>query len=140
MVLPRGMSCVRGGCQRLVSHRLTGAERKAPAYPRRALGDGWHTFRHTYHSWLDDTGASIGNQQKLMRHAHAQVATTMNVYGNALMESKRGLNTGLVSKILRSPSDDGNLAPDEKSPTENRWLLLRLGLSGVGGFAKWLRG
>lgn len=61
---------------------------------------GWHTFRHTYRSWLDDTGGPIGIQQKLMRHA--QVATTMNVYGNALMESKREANAAVVSKILRS--------------------------------------
>lgn len=61
---------------------------------------GWHTFRHTYRSWLDDTGAPIGIQQKLMRHA--QVSTTMNVYGNALMESKREANTAVVRKILRS--------------------------------------
>jgi integrase len=61
---------------------------------------GWHTFRHTYRSWLDDTGAPIGVQQKLMRHA--QVATTMNVYGNALMESKREANRAVVNKILRS--------------------------------------
>ncbi len=39
------------------------------------------------------------DEQKLMRHA--QVSTTMNVYGNALMESKREANTAVVSKILR---------------------------------------
>jgi len=55
---------------------------------------GWHTFRHTYGSWLDDTGVPIAVQQKLMRHA--QVSTTMNVYGNALMESKRATNTAVV--------------------------------------------
>jgi integrase len=27
-------------------------------------GIGWHTFRHTYRSWLDDTGAPMGVQQK----------------------------------------------------------------------------
>jgi len=43
-------------------------------------GIGWHTFRHTYRAWLDATGAPIGAQQKLMRHAH--VSATMNVYGN----------------------------------------------------------
>jgi len=48
------------------------------------------TFRHTYRSWLDDTGAPLGAQQKLMRHA--QVSTTMNVYGNALMGAKREAN------------------------------------------------
>jgi integrase len=61
---------------------------------------GWHTFRHTYRSWLDDTGAPMGVQQKLMRHA--QISTTMNVYGNALMEAKREANAAVVKKILRS--------------------------------------
>jgi len=55
---------------------------------------GWHTFRHTYRSWLDATGAPLGVQQKLLRHAH--IGTTMS-YGNALMESKREAN----SKVIR---------------------------------------
>jgi len=58
-----------------------------------------HTFRHTYRSMLDATGAPIGVQQKLMRHA--QVATTMDVYGNALMESKRQANSKVVQMVLR---------------------------------------
>jgi integrase len=61
---------------------------------------GWHTFRHTYRSWLDDTGAPIGVQQKLMRHA--QIATTMDVYGNALMDAKREANSKVVKRALRS--------------------------------------
>ena len=63
-------------------------------------GVGWHTFRHTYRSWLDDTGAPVGVQQKLMRHA--QVSTTMNVYGNALMDAKREANSKVVRMALRS--------------------------------------
>lgn len=64
------------------------------------LGDiGWHTFRHTYRSWLDSVGTSIGVQQKLMRHA--QVATTMNVYGNSMMETKREANSKVVQMVLR---------------------------------------
>jgi integrase len=62
---------------------------------------GWHTMRHSYRSWLDATGAPIGVQQKLMRHA--QVSTTMNVYGNALMESKRDANSNVVEMLFRSP-------------------------------------
>ena len=60
---------------------------------------GWHTFRHTYRSWLDASGAPVGVQQKLMRHAN--IATTMNTYGNALMESKRDANSKVVSMALR---------------------------------------
>lgn len=63
-------------------------------------GVGWHTFRHTYRSWLDDSGAPIGVQQKLMRHA--QISTTMNVYGNALMAAKREANSKVVRMALRS--------------------------------------
>jgi integrase len=63
-------------------------------------GVGWHTFRHTYRSWLDDTGAPVGVRQKLMRHA--QVSTTMNIYGNALMGAKREANSKVVRMALRS--------------------------------------
>jgi integrase len=62
-------------------------------------GVGWHTFRHTYRSWLDDIGAPIGVQQKLMRHA--QPSTTLT-YGNALMKSKRDANSKVVRMALRS--------------------------------------
>jgi len=71
-----------------------------PAGRKLELGDiGWHTFRHTYRSWLDLVGTTIGVQQKLMRHA--QIATTMNVYGNAMMESKREANTKVVQMAFR---------------------------------------
>jgi integrase len=73
----------------------------------RAAGDalgianvGWHTFRHTYRSLLDSTGAPVGVQQKLMRHA--QVSTTMDVYGGAQMNSKREANTKVVKMVLQS--------------------------------------
>jgi integrase len=69
---------------------------------------GWHTFRHTYRTWLDATGASIGVQQKLMRHA--QVSTTMNIYGNALMQSKRDANSKVVDMAL-------NGMPEAPSPS-----------------------
>jgi integrase len=59
---------------------------------------GWHTFRHTYRSWLDATGAPLGVQQKLLRHA--RIGTTMQ-YGNALMESKRDANSKVVRMALR---------------------------------------
>jgi integrase len=51
-----------------------------------------------YRSWLDATGAPLGLQQKLMRHA--QISTTMNVYGNALMDSKREANSRVARMAL----------------------------------------
>jgi integrase len=55
---------------------------------------GWHTFRHTFRSWLDAVGTAVGVQQKMMRHA--DVATTMNVYGKGMMDSKLTAHTKLL--------------------------------------------
>lgn len=45
-------------------------------------GLGTHSLRHTYRTWLDSVGTPIGVQQRLMRHA--DIRTTMNVYGDAV--------------------------------------------------------
>jgi integrase len=55
---------------------------------------GWHTFRHTFRSWLDGVGTAVGVQQKMMRHA--DVATTMNIYGKGMMDSKLEAHTKLL--------------------------------------------
>jgi integrase len=62
---------------------------------------GWHVFRHTYRSFLDETGAPIGVQQKLMRHSI--VATTMNVYGNASLRAKQKANSKVVQMVITQP-------------------------------------
>jgi integrase len=67
------------------------------------LGDGigWKTFRHSYRSWMDDTGAPMSAQKELMRHASIQ--TTMNVYGGAMPESKREANRKVVRMLIPLP-------------------------------------
>jgi integrase len=70
-----------------------------PAGLRAKVGPiGWHSFRHTYRALLDATGAPLGVQQKLMRHAN--ITTTMNVYGDAYMKQKREANDTVVREIL----------------------------------------
>ena len=70
-----------------------------PAGEKLGLGRiGWHTFRHTYRTLLDETGAPMKVQQELMRHANIQ--TTMNVYGFAMLESKRSANSKIVRLVL----------------------------------------
>ncbi len=59
---------------------------------------GWHTFRHTYRSWLDETGAPMKVQQELMRHASIQ--TTMNVYGRVMSDTKRTANSKVVQRVF----------------------------------------
>jgi integrase len=52
-------------------------------------------------AWLDDTGAPMSVQQQLMRHASIQ--TTMNVYGQAMPDTKRQANSKIVQMVLREP-------------------------------------
>lgn len=72
---------------------------------------GWHTFRHTYRALLDETGAPIGVQQKLMRHSN--VATTMNVYGNATIRAKQHANSKVVQMVMPRQQQE----PEEEQKT-----------------------
>jgi integrase len=71
----------------------------APTAVRCGIGHiGWHTFRHTFRSLLDETGAPLKVQQELMRHA--DIRTTMNIYGKAMEESKREAHHKVVRLVL----------------------------------------
>jgi integrase len=71
-----------------------------PAAIACGLGDGigWHTLRHSYRSWLQSTGTPIGVQKDLMRHA--DIRTTMNIYGGSYIEDLRKANDGVVEMLL----------------------------------------
>ncbi len=71
-----------------------------PAGIRCGIGRiGWHTFRHTFRTLLDETGAPMKVQQELMRHA--DIRTTMNVCGKA-MDERRAAYGKVVSLVLPS--------------------------------------
>ena len=59
---------------------------------------GTHTMRHSYRSWLDSTGAPVGVQQKLMRHA--DVRTTMNQYGQAFTADMQAASEKVAALAL----------------------------------------
>jgi integrase len=89
-----------------------------PAGVAAGLGDsiGWHTFRHRYRSWVDDTGAPMSVQKELMRPASIQ--TTMNVYGKAISDSKRSANSKVVQMVLKpSKSDQQTAAKPDMAAT-----------------------
>jgi integrase len=88
-----GMRCTNTKGKTTAVHK----ERRALAKRSKLDNVGWHTFRHTYRSWLDDAGAPIGVQQKLMRHS--DISTTAK-YGDALMESKRKHNSVVARRAL----------------------------------------
>jgi len=120
-VLSGGVSEVRCRGRRLVPAGQPGFRTAVACRSMRSVGRsreydgiGWHTFRHTYRSWLDDTGAPMGVQQKLMRHA--QISTTMNVYGNALMEAKREANAKVVRRHSERITMQRTTADTPESP------------------------
>ena len=61
-------------------------------------GLGWHAFRHSYRGLLDETGANVGMQKGLMRHAN--ISTTMNTYGRTAIKAKQVANSKVVQMIL----------------------------------------
>ena len=73
---------------------------------------GWHTFRHSYRSWLDETGAPLTVQKELMRHASIQ--TTMNIYGKAMTDTKRQSHRKVVEMVLKS--NKAEETADHKKP------------------------
>lgn len=67
----------------------------------RALGVdglGWHTFRHSYKSWMAEAKVSPAQMKDLMRHSDIQ--TTMNVYGRTLTPELRAANTFVADQLL----------------------------------------
>jgi integrase len=61
------------------------------------VGVCWHTFPHSYRSWMDEDGTPMGVQQKLMRHAPA--ATIMHNHGNASSKPKAKANGKGVRQV-----------------------------------------
>ena len=57
-----------------------------------------HTMRHSYRSWLDAVGTPIAVQQKLMRHA--DIRTTMNVYGDVVTNEMQQAQSKVVEMAL----------------------------------------
>jgi len=69
-----------------------------PVAQELGLGNvGFHTLRHACRSWLSSLGASMGTQKSLLRHAN--ISTTMDVYGSALSEDMRKANDDLVKLV-----------------------------------------
>ena len=69
---------------------------------------GWHTFRHTYATLLKGNGEDVKIVQELMRHAN--ISVTLNIYAQAITQSKRDAQSRVVSLLLDKS--------DEKPSTE----------------------
>ncbi len=59
---------------------------------------GWHAFRHTYSTLLNEYGTDVKVQQELLRHA--DIRTTMNIYTRAVPARLREANSKIVRLLL----------------------------------------
>lgn len=74
-------------------------EHIVPASVAAGLGKiGWHTFRHTYRSWLNAAGTPLGVQKDLLRHAH--INTTLS-YGAGMADVMRQFNSQVVRRVIQ---------------------------------------
>ena len=70
-----------------------------PAAARLGIsGIGWHAFRHSYKSWLAAAKVEPSRIKDLMRHA--DISTTMNVYGKTVSKAMRDGNALVVKQLL----------------------------------------
>jgi integrase len=96
------------GSEWVFPSRRTGGVRSASALltkglqpVARQIGLGhmtWHTLRHACRSWLDSGKTQLGVQKDLLRHA--DIGTTMNVYGGALSTDMKRAHNRLVNRLV----------------------------------------
>lgn len=60
---------------------------------------GWHIFRHTYSTLLNECGDDVKVVQELMRHA--KLSTTMEIYTHPGMERKREAQRRVVDALFQ---------------------------------------
>jgi integrase len=71
-------------------------------------GIGTHSLRHTFRTWLGSVGTPVGVQQRLMRHA--DVRTTMNIYGDAVTADMADAHGKIVELALNGTETARNVA------------------------------
>jgi integrase len=59
---------------------------------------GWHTFRHTFSTWLKANGEDVKTVQELLRHANPR--TTLEDYTQAVSSLKRKAQKKVMTMVL----------------------------------------
>jgi integrase len=86
----------------------------SPTAVRMGLGlVGWHSLRHSYRTWLDETGAPVSLRKELMRHS--TIAMTMDGYGRGVPLANRAANAKVVTMLL----NDKRIASGLETPVTN---------------------
>jgi integrase len=64
-----------------------------------------HAFRHSFRTWLNQTGAPIATQQKLMRHS--SIAMTMDTYGTTFDPELTAASSKVAERVFTIGSPNG---------------------------------
>jgi integrase len=67
-----------------------------------------HAFRHSFRTWLNQTGAPIATQQKLMRHS--SLAMTMDTYGTTFDAELTAASNKVAERVFGTGSPGGSHA------------------------------
>ena len=59
---------------------------------------GWHTFRHTFSTWLKANGEDVKTVEELLRHANPR--TTLQDYTQAVSSLKRKAQQKVMTMVL----------------------------------------
>jgi integrase len=65
-----------------------------------------HAFRHSFRTWLNQTGAPIATQQRLMRHS--SLAMTMDTYGTTFDAELTAASSKVAERVFAIGSPDGS--------------------------------
>ncbi len=80
---------------------------------------GWHTFRHTHATLLNELGESAKTAQAIL--GHSDIQTTLQVYTHAVPESVSRAEERLAQKLMdpKGPNLKTDAAPD---PKQGAWI------------------
>ena len=65
-----------------------------------------HAFRHSFRTWLNQTGAPVATQQKLMRHS--SLAMTMDTYGTTFDAELTAASSKVAERVFAIGSQNGS--------------------------------
>ena len=60
---------------------------------------GWHALRHSYRTWMNSAKITAGTAKDMMRHA--DIATTMNVYGRTIPAEMREASNAIAGLLAK---------------------------------------
>ena len=79
---------------------------------------GWHTFRHTYSTFLRSVGTEFKVMQELLRHS--TLRSTLDVYTQAVTPAKHAAQAAVVSLVFFEGAGGGSVIAEGATASLSR--------------------